>query len=424
MNSSVDFESRWNYRLVVWPIMALITAFLIWASIFEIDESVRGSGVVIPSGETKVIQHLEGGIVEKIYVKEGENVKKGQKLLKLSQKFFLSDQKAKEIELAALQAKKERLKAQIEQRDSLSFSPKLQQAIPNILEHEKKIFQTNKRSFLNEEKILKDNIRKKHYEIEEVKNKLANLDIELKIATENVQIQENLVKQGAASRQQYLQKLAQKQDIVTERKSLLDKLPILQEELAESQEKLKKFYNEERAKDLDELRKTQIKIKQLQERSVADIDRESRKTILSPVNGTIKKLYFHTIGGIVKPGDPIVEITPIGDKLLIKGRIKTSDRARIWIGQKASVTIDAYDYSRYGSLQGTLIAISPDSFTDEKGNSFYEIKVITDKISFGPNEMVLPGMTAQIDILTGKRKIIEYILKPLKDIQKNALKEH
>lgn len=424
MNSVVDFKTGWHYRLVTWPIMAFTFVFIVWASFFEIDESVSGEGVVIPSGQTKVIQHLEGGIIEKIYVKEGDNVKKGQKLYKLSQKFFLSDQKSKEIELAALYAKELRLRAEIDAKEEPKFSQNLVVMIPKVIENERNIFRVNKKAYDNEVKILEESISKKRYEIQEAKNKLANLDLELKIAKENVDIQQRLVKQGASSRQQYLQKLAEKQHIVTERKSLLDKLPILEEELKENKRKLQKFYHEEHIKKLEELRDTQVKIKQLKERSIADTDRESRKTVVSPVNGTVKKLYFHTIGGIVKPGDPLVEITPIGDKLMIKGRIKTSDRARVWSGQKVSVSITAYDFSRYGSLDGTLIAISPDSFTDEKGNSYYEVKVVTDKISFGENEMVLPGMSAQINILTGKKTVMEYILKPLKDIQKNALKEH
>lgn len=424
MNSIVDFKTRWNYRIVTWPIMLFTFVFIIWASLFEIDESVSGEGVVIPSGQTKVIQHLEGGIIEQIYVKEGDNVKKGQKLYKLSQKFFLSDQKSKEIELAALYAKELRLRAEIEGKKELHFNEKLRVMIPSVIANEQNIFNVDKKAYDNEVKILNDNISKKKYEIQEAKNKLDNLDIELKIANENVDIQQRLVKQGASSRQQYLNKLATKQQIVTERKSLLDKIPILEEEHKENKQKLQKFHHEQEMKKREELRDTQVKIKQLKERSIADTDRESRKTVVSPVNGTVKKLYFHTIGGIVKPGDPLVEITPIGDKLMIKAQIKTSDRARIWSGQKVSVSISAYDFSRYGSLSGTLVAISPDSFTDKQGHSYYEVKIVTDKISFGENEMVLPGMSAQINILTGKKTVMEYILKPLKDIQRNALKEH
>jgi HlyD family secretion protein/adhesin transport system membrane fusion protein len=282
----------------------------------------------------------------------------------------------------------------------------------------------NRRSFNEELAILQETTNKKKYQIEEMTNKLHNIGMELKIAKENVAIQESLVKQGASSRQMYLGELAKKQSFVTESKSLELSIPIVKEELGEAQKKYENFKSKEHAKQLKELQEIRIEISKLLKRSQANSDREVRKTITSPVNGTIKKIYFNTLGGIVKPGDPVVEITPIGDSLMIIGRIKTSDRARVWVGQKASVSISAFDFSRYGSLEGTLIAISPDSFTDEKGISYYEVKIQTMKAAFSETELVLPGMSADINILTGKKTVMEYLLKPLKDIKKNALREH
>ena len=424
MNSIIDFETHWNHRLVTWPIMLFTTVFIVWASLSEVDETVTGSGNVVPSGQTKIIQHLEGGIIKKIFAKEGEHVKKAQPLFKLSQAFFLSDTEAKEIELDALLAQELRLKAEIKEKKSIKFSQKLKKNIPFIITNEQNIFLANKKSFDDQLELLEDTINKKTLEIAQMQNKLSNLDMELKIAKENVSIQENLVKQGASSRQMYLAQLAKKQSLNTQQQSLEHSIPVTNEELKEAQQKFENFRSTEHAKQLKELRDVRIKISQLKERSKANSDREVRKTIKSPVDGTIKKIYFHTIGGIVKPGDPVVEITPDGDSLLILAHIKTSDRARVWIGQKVSVSITAFDFSRYGSLDGTLVAISPDSFTDEKGASYYEVKVSTKKSSFGENERVLPGMSAQINILTGKKTIMEYILKPLKDIKKNALREH
>jgi HlyD family secretion protein/adhesin transport system membrane fusion protein len=271
---------------------------------------------------------------------------------------------------------------------------------------------------------MQESVDKKDYQIKEMTNKLYNLEMELKIAKENVQIQERLVKQGASSRQMYLTELAKKQSFVTESKSLELSIPIVKKELEEGRKKYHNFKSKEHAKQLKELQEVRIEISKLLKRSEANSDREERKTIASPVNGTIKKIYFNTIGGIVKPGDPVVEITPIGDSLMIVGRIKTSDRARVWIGQKVSVSISAFDFSRYGSLEGILIAISPDSFTDEKGVSYYEVKIETAKASFSKTELVLPGMSADINILTGKKTVMEYLLKPLKDIKQNALREH
>ena len=424
MNSIVDFETKWNHRVVSWPIMLFSAVFIIWSSLAEIDESVHGEGNVVPSGKTKVIQHLEGGIVQEIFVKEGDVVTKDASLFKLSQAFFLSDKEEKDIELFALYAEESRLQAEIDEKKSLKFEKKYTKKIPHIIKNELSIFEVNRRSFNEELSILEEAVNKKKFQIKEMTNKLFNIETELTIARENVTIQESLVKQGASSRQMYLAALAKKQSFITESKSLELSIPIVREEKDEAEKKYENFKSKEHAKQLKELQEVRIDISKLLKRSEANSDREVRKTITSPVNGTIKKIHFNTLGGIVKPGDPVVEITPMGDSLKIIGRIKTSDRARVWVGQKSSVSISAFDFSRYGSLEGTLIAISPDSFTDEKGVSYYEVKIQTAKASFSETELVLPGMSADINILTGKKTVMEYLLKPLKDIKKNALREH
>ncbi|MDF1879424.1 HlyD family type I secretion periplasmic adaptor subunit [Sulfurimonas sp. SAG-AH-194-C20] len=424
MNSIVDFETHWNHRIVTWPIMLFSAVFIVWASYSEIDESVVGTGTVVPSSETKIIQHLEGGIIEEIFVQEGDSVIKGEALFRLSQAFFLSDQKEKQIELLALYASEIRLNAEIQEKSIVHFDKEFGKSIPLIVKNEKSKFKANLQAFNEELELLTDTINKKSLEIKQMTNKLYNLETELKIARENVSIQENLVRQGASSRQMYLTALATKQSFITEKQSLKNSVPIVKEELKESKQKFQNYKSKEHVKQLKELGEVRLSISKLSERSKANSDREVRKTIKSPVNGTIKEIYFHTIGGIVKPGDPVVEITPIGDSLLILGQIKTSDRAKVWVGQKVSVSITAFEFSRYGSLEGTLVTISSDSFTNEKGVSFYEVKISTSKASFGENEIVLPGMSADINILTGKKTIMQYILKPLKDIKKNALREH
>ena len=424
VNSIVDFETNWSHRVVTWPLMLFSTIFIIWASFTEVDESVHGEGSVMPSGKTKIIQHLEGGIVEEIFVKEGDIVKADAPLFRLSQAFFLSDTKEKEIELWAFYAKEARLQAEIDEKESVAFEASYAKDIPHIIRNELSIFDVNRRSFLEELSILQEIVDKKKFQIKEMGSKLQNLATELAIAKENVTIQESLVKQGASSRQMYLAELAKKQSFITERDSLEQSIPMVEKELQEARKKYANFKSKEHAKQLEELQEVRINISKLKKRSEANSDREVRKTITSPVNGTIKKIYFNTVGGIVKPGDPVVEITPVGDSLMVLGHIKTSDRARVWEGQSASVSISAFDYSRYGSLEGTLIAISPDSFTDEKGNTYYEVNIETKEAAFSESEQILPGMSADINILTGKKTVMEYLLKPLKDIQRNALREH
>jgi len=425
MNSVVSFQANWNHRLVTWPIMLFVVVFIIWAIYSDIDESVRGTGKIIPSGKTKIIQHLEGGIISDILVREGDNVKKYAPLFKLSQAFFLSDKNEKKIDLYALLAQKSRLEAEISEQNEIIFDTKLKKYIPEIIANEKNILKVDRQDFNGELAVLEDIIDKKTYKIKEMQNKLHNLDLELAIAKENVTIQESLVKQGASSRQMYLTELAKKQNIVTQKQSLKNSIPVVQKELQEANNKYKNFKSKEHAKQLKELSKVKISIKKLLEKSKANEDREVRRTIKSPVNGQIKKLYFHTIGGIIKPGDAVAEITPLDDSLMVEARIKTSDRGLVWIGQDVKVEVTAYETSRYGTLEGKLTYISSDSFIDKTtSENFYEVKVKTKQSSFGEKNEVLAGMVANINIKTGKKSVLEYILKPLKDITQKSLHEH
>ncbi len=148
-----------------------------------------------------------------------------------------------------------------------------------------------------------------------------------------------------------------------------------------------------------------------------------RKDIVSPVNGVVNKLYFNTVEGIIKPGDNIAEITPVEDKLVIEAKIKSSDRAQIWNNQKVSIEITAYDFSKYGLLEGRVVSISPDSTEDKLGNRYYMLRVKADTLGFDEDSQILPGMVANINIITGKKSVLRYLIKPLKDIAQNSFKE-
>jgi membrane fusion protein, adhesin transport system len=423
MNSTIPFEQKWHYRIVVWPIMIFVIVFIVWAGNTEVDEVVRGEGRIVPSGSTKVIQHLEGGIVSDILVHEGDLVTQGDILYRLKQAYFLSNQKEQKVELLSYQARVLRLNSEIDENEEVFFSQELKKMIPNIVDNETRILKTNMLDFKEEYGLLLDELQKKRLELKEVQIKQNNLSIELEIAKENLKIQENLVRQGAASKQEYLTRLSSKQSLVTQIDTLKNKIPIIEEEIEASQKKRSNYKSKRRSKSLTELNRVQMALNKLLEKDKANIDREARKEIRSPVNGKINKLYFHTRGGIIKPGDKIIEITPIDDSLMVEAKVKTIDRAHVWEGQVVSIEVTAFDFSRYGHLDGKLINIAPDSFVDKDGQTYYTVKVKTDQVSFSQSEPILPGMVANVNILTGKKTILEYILKPLKDISRNSLRE-
>ncbi len=420
MRDEITISKEWNYKLVVVPIMLFVIFFILWSYFSEVDELVRGEGKIIPSSQTKILQHFEGGIIEKIYIKEGDRVKSGDAIYKLKNASSKSDTKQKEIELKAFVLKKERLKAQIEFKKSVVFDTDDKSSTKN----EESIFTSEMKNFIQQRSIFQDRLDQNRLEKKQLNSKLANLNVELKIAKENLSILENLLKKGAASKKQYLAELSKKQALVTQLSDIKSSIPIIQQKIKESITKIKTYKSEKKSLWLKEITEVSTKIKKLQEKNRADGDREERKIVTSPVNGVVKKLNFHTIGGIIKSGDKIAEITPVDDSLVIEGKIKTIDRGQVYVGQDVSIEITAYNYAKYGLLEGQLISISPDSFISQDGtSSYYKVKVKANNYSFAKDKPILPGMIANINILTGKKTVLKYLIKPLKDIGRVALSE-
>jgi len=417
-------EEEWNYKLIVVPIMLLFTVFIVWATYSEIDEVVRGEGKVVPSGQTKILQHLEGGIVSKILVNEGDVINKGDKLYELSQAFFTADLKTKEIKLKSLQARALRIMSEVNLEEDLIFSNDLTNTIPSIVENEKEIFLQDTQSNMQRIQIEEDKLKQKILKHKELKSKLENLNLELRLSRENMKILDNMYKKKVVSKQKYLKELQLKQSLVTKVANTRNSLPIVQQEINEALSKIKSVKAEIKTKLLKEYSKVQIEISTLTQSAIANKDRNDRKAIVSPVNGTIQKLYFYTVGGIIKPGDKVAEITPMNDSLIIEARIKTSDRALVYSGQDVKIAITAYDTSKYGLLKGKVLFISSDSNMDQRTSAlYYLVRVKANLEGFAPNLPILPGMVANINILTGKKTIMQYIIKPLKDISRNSLTE-
>ncbi|MCK9472612.1 HlyD family type I secretion periplasmic adaptor subunit [Sulfurimonas sp.] len=415
-------EEDWNYKLVIYPMMAFVVIFFIWATFAEIDEVVKGEGRIVPSGQTKVLQHFEGGIITDILVSEGKSVKKGDVLYTLKNDYFMADLKSQELEIMALQAKAMRLEALIDNK-SLVFAKEFTQTISGILESERQTFEEENANHKRQLGIAKDQLKQKVLRLDELSMKLQNLEMEMQLANENMQIQDALLKKNVVSRKNYLAELSKKQTLVTEMQNVRSLIPIVKEEISESEKKVESVNSEMLSKNLKQLSEVKLSIRQIQEKYKASLDRDLRKDIVSPVNGVVNKLYFNTVDGIIKPGDNIAEITPVEDKLIIEARIKPSDRAQVWSNQKVSIEITAYDFSKYGLLEGRVVSISPDSTEDRQGNRYYALKVKADTLGFDENSRILPGMVANINILTGKKTVLRYLIKPLKDIAQNSFKE-
>lgn len=423
MHILMPTDRKRNYRFTVYPIMLFLVVFFIWAGYSHIDEVVRGHGKVIPNSQNQVLQHLEGGIIADIMVKEGDRVKKGQVIYKLNQAFFDANLREQELETYSLQAKKQRLEAMLAGESSVVFDKKLEDNVPEIVQNEMRIFRSKTREYAHTIEQLEDTVDQKELEISELEAKLRNLEIELGVAGESLAITKKLYNAKATSRQEYLRELAKKQNLVTDTEEIKNKIPIVKEELSQAKSKIGTEQSKIETELLNDLNEVNLKLQQLRETNKAILDRSKRSEITTPVDGIVNKLYFHTVGGIIKAGDKVAEIIPVNDSLMIEAKIKPSDRANVWVGQKASIEITAYDFSRFGMLDGMLENISADTFTDEQGQIYYKIFVKAEENRFGKDNPILPGMLANVNILTGKKTILEYILVPLKKITNNALIE-
>lgn len=415
-------DEDWNYGLIIYPLISLVIVFFTWASLTKIDEVVKGEGKVVPSGQTKILQHFEGGIIKEILIREGDNVKKGDILYRLSNEYFMADLKSQELQIMVLKAKAMRLEALIENK-KLVYPKIFTDSIGSILNSELQIFEEENANQKRQLGIAKDQLKQKSLKLDELNTKSRNLGFELQLANENMSIQDALLAKKVVSRKNYLVELSKKQKLVTQIQEIRSSIPIMKQEMREAEKKVKSVNSEMLSKNLKQLSEVKLEIKQIQEKHKASLDRDVRKDIISPVNGIVNKLYFNTVGGIIKPGDDIAEITPIEDKLIIEAKIKSSDRAQIWSTQKVSIEITAYDSSKYGYLEGTIVSISPDSTEDKLGNFNYIIKIKADTLGFDEHSQIIPGMVARINILTGKKTVLRYLIKPLKDIANNSLTE-
>ncbi|MDD3344482.1 MAG: HlyD family type I secretion periplasmic adaptor subunit [Sulfurospirillaceae bacterium] len=417
-------DDHWDYRLVAFPIVAFITVFLIWSYFAEIDESVKGTGKVIPSGQTRLLQHLEGGIITDILVAEGDSVTEGQVLFRIQNQYFISGRKENLIKLISNKAKLTRITALLQKKNNVVFTQEMIDAIPKIIENEIQIFHGQNKKYDSQISILNEQQLQKKAQLKELEVRLDNLSLEYNLSLENMKIQESLNKKGAISREKYIQNLSSKQKLYTQMEETRYTIPVIRKEIEEWNKKIESKMFEIRAELLQESNDVQVEIKKLEEVIKADVDRDIRIAVTSPTKGIVNKIYYNTIGGIVKSGDTIAEISPLDDELMIDAKIKTADRAYIHPGQNVSIEITAYDSSKYGLVKGKLIGISPDSASDEKGNSFYTIRVRANDYKFDERSPILIGMTANVNILTGKRTVLEYLIKPMKDIKYKALKEH
>ncbi len=412
-------------RLTVWLIALLLLTALVWAHFAVLDEVTTGEGKAIPSSKLQTIQNLEGGIVAEIFVREGQVVNKGDMLLRLDDTRFVSNKSESEADRLALLARVERLSAEAEGRE-LRLPEEIASAAPGLAADELALYRSRQQGLTSEVNILNEQLRQKTQELAEFRAKAQQYRSSLGLIQSELNMSEPLVKSGAISQVEILRLRRS----AVETRGALDAttlaIPRAEAGVKEVERKIEEARLRFRTEALKELNEVRTELSKITASSLAIEDRVSRTSVVSPVHGIVKQLKVNTIGGVVQPGSDLVEVVPLEDSLLIEARIRPQDIAFLHPGQQAMVKFTAYDYTIYGGLKAKLELISADTITDEEGNSFYLIQVRTEKSHLGSEEkplLIIPGMVANVDIITGHKSVLDYLLKPVLKARTEALRE-
>ena len=412
-------------RKILWVITAAVFWLILWASIAKVDELTRGEGKVIPTQQLQVIQNLEGGIVSEILVKEGDRVQKGQILLRIDDKNFASSYGESRLRYVELKAKSMRLEAEANAQP-FELSQEISEEIQKQIVYEKSLYDSNQEQLLQTFQILNEQIKQKESELTELESKVLQLQNSYNLIKKEVEIMEPLVKKGLVSEIESLQLKRQANNLQGELQTTKLAIPRVQSAIVEVKSKRGEAALNFKNKAKKELNETVAEMSRLHEAHSSLEDRVQRTLVRAPLDGTIKQLMVNTVSGVVKPGMDILEIVPTEDTLLVEAKVKPSDVAFLRLGLNATVKFTAYDFSIYGGLQGKLTFISADTITNEKGESYYLVHIKTDKNHLGTPEKPLAlmvGMTTSVDILTGKKTVLDYLLKPILKAKQNALRE-
>jgi adhesin transport system membrane fusion protein len=425
IRTSILAQTPRGGRAVVWVVMLLFAIFLVWAYYSEIEQVTRGDGKVIPSTQIQVVQNLEGGILSEIMVDVGDLVKKGQLLLRIDETRFSSSFKQNRVKYLSFKAKAARLLAEANGTE-FKVPQEVTDEKPEIGVREKELFESRKNEFDSSMQILQQQIRQKEHELNELNSKLEELNRTFALLIKELELTRPLVQQGAVSEVEVLHLERQASQMQGEIATIKQTIPKSESRLQEAQLALQEnqlaFFNKAKA----ELNEVLAELEDVSASAIAIEDRLRRTNVLSPVTGTINRLLVNTVGGVIQPGMDLVEIVPLEDTLVIEARIKPADIAFLSPKQEAKVKFTAYDFTIYGGLDATLEHISADSITDEQGNSYYLVRLRTTKNYIGPelNPLpIIPGMVASVDILTGKKTVLSYLLKPVLRAKYMALRE-
>lgn len=416
--------NRFAFLLTVFVFVAVGT-LLAWAAHAMLDEITRGEGRVVPSSRIQVIQNLEGGILAGIMVREGDIVEKGRVLLRIENTAAETNYRESRSRYLALLAGIARAEAELSERP-ISFPDAVLKEAPAAAADQRALFLTRKQQLDAETNVARAQAEQRLQEIAELRSRQKQLERTLAISREEHSITKPLVDKGVMSRVELLRLERGISSLEGEISTVHLSIPRAQSAMREAEERIRGTRLSFRNQATEVLNRQRNELQPLIETMFASKDRVSRTEVRSPVRGTVKDIMMNTVGGVIRPGENIMEIVPLDDTLLIEARIRPADIAFMRPDQAAAIKITAYDYSIYGGLDARVTRISADTIEDDRGERFYRVYLRTDKNALahrGAQLPIIPGMTASVEILTGEKSVLDYLLKPILKARERALRE-
>lgn len=416
-------RSTHRAQLIVRAASVVVVSLLVWAALARVDEVTRGEGRVIPSRQLQVVQSLDGGVVSEILVQEGQVVEAGQLLLRIDETRATSGVRESAAQGFSLRAKQARLRALAE--GSAFQPPTSSDSVQEkrTVEEERRLYEARLSELRTMLSINEQQLRQRQQELGEMQARKASADRAREFGRQELAKTRPLLASGAVSEVEILRLERDVAKSRGESEQAGAQIARVQASIAEARRKSQEteisFRNEARK----ELAEVIGKLNALNEGAVALVDRVDKAQVKSPVRGRVQRLLANTVGGVVQPGKDIVEIVPLDDTLVLEARVQPRDIAFISPGQAATVKFTAYDFAIYGGLDAKVENISPDTVTDERGNTFYVVRVRTTHLNFSDDQPIIPGMTAEVDILTGRKTVLSYLLKPVLRAKAYALTE-
>ena len=417
-------------HLLLIAVVGIVVVGLTWAHFAVLDEITRGEGKVIPSSQTQVIQSEKGGVLLDLKVREGDIVNAGDVVAVIDNTQLATNMAELQQRYWTGLAASARLQAELDgvkDPEEIKFAPQLIAQAPEVAETEKSVFVVRQQQVESQRATLRQQVETKEQELRQIDTKVSTARKSLAIAQEQADILAPLVKTGISSKVDLLRAQQEVQSYQSEISNAEASRAPARGALAEAEAKLKEIDATFRADAAQQLSQHRGELASVTQLLTGSQKEAGRQNMLSPVYGTVKQIQIHTLGGVLQPAQELMEIVPIEDTLLIEAQIRPQDRGFIAPNQPAKIKITAYDYSIYGGLEAKVEQISADAIENERKELFFRVRLRTDRNYLigkdGGQLQIIPGMTATVDILTGKKTVLDYLLKPILKARDTALSE-